>query len=358
MKKNITSPRVLMLSTSAKGGMATVVTSYEKDGFFDRQNVFFLSTHSDGSWYQVLGLFLKSYVVFMYQILFKRVKLIHIHSASKGSFWRKSIFAVFGFIFRIPVIFHLHGANMESFYASLPRLLQSYTRWIFEKSSCVIVLSQSWAEFIIKIAPKAKIEIVNNYVSLPCVFNKKNENKKVLILFLGIVGKRKGVYDILDAVAEVIKKHTNFEVLIGGNGETEALNNEIKLKGLGGFVKLLGWVGSKQKEKLLEKADIYILPSYNEGLPMSLLEAMSWEVPVISTNVGGIPELIRNNLDGFVVEPGDVQALIDVLLRLIKSSALRLDMGKSARSRVEEQFSDLVVIPQLEQIYAKLLVKG
>jgi len=90
---------------------------------------------------------------------------------------------------------------------------------------------------------------------------------------------------------------------------------------------------------------------------MSLLEAMARRIPVISTTVSGIPKLIRNDVDGYVIEPGDVKALTTALLKLMDSAELRSKMGESARSRVEEQFSDVAVLPQLERIYAKLLSK-
>lgn len=361
MKYSAKKATIIMMCTSARGGMTTVVESYKKDGFFDSQNIRLISTHSDGSRYKEIWVFLKAFISLFYQLLFKSVVLVHIHSASKGSFWRKSLFSILALTFKKPVIFHLHGASMEYFYSSLPMIFQKYVRWVLERVTCVIVLSQSWKVYIAKIAPNSNIEVVNNYVTLPELGGKidicESQNKKVTILFLGIVGKRKGVYDIIDAVTQIAQTNRNFEVLIGGNGEVDKARKEAKRKKIDDIIHFLGWVNAEKKEVLLSQADIYILPSYNEGLPMSLLEAMSWAVPVISTSVGGIPELIRNDTDGLVIEPGDIDGLSGSLLKLMLSKELRLKMGGNARARVEDQFSDLAVLPQLERIYTKLLFK-
>jgi glycosyltransferase involved in cell wall biosynthesis len=345
--------RVVMLSTCANGGMGTVVNAYEKDGFFDSQNVHLICTHSDGNVFVVLWYFLRSLLSFLYQLIFKNVTLIHIHSASRGSFWRKSLYAVIGFIFKTPVIFHIHGASIEKFYSSLPRVFKKYFQWVVEHSKCVIVLSESWKSYISSVAPNSTIEVVNNYVVLPEI-GKKKVNNKIKILFLGIVGKRKGIYDIINSINYIAEKNPNFEFIIGGNGEVEVARKKVKENKVDKFIKFLGWVNLEQKNELLRDADVYVLPSYNEGLPMSLLEAMSWGLPVISTDVGGIPELIRNGEDGFIIKPGDVDALSKKLLALIDSEDLRVQMGVNGRSRIKNNFSDLSVLPKLELIYSKL----
>jgi len=124
--------------------------------------------------------------------------------------------------------------------------------------------------------------------------------------------------------------------------------------GLGDAVEILGWVGGYRKNELLAAADIFVLPSYNESLPISLLEAMSWGVPVISTTVGGIPELIRDGTDGFLIEAADVPALTRALAELADDADLRERMGSAGRSQVAESFSREAVLPRLEQLYADI----
>jgi glycosyltransferase involved in cell wall biosynthesis len=116
---------------------------------------------------------------------------------------------------------------------------------------------------------------------------------------------------------------------------------------------LLGWVTGENKEALLSTASIFVLPSYYEGLPMSVLEAMAWGVPVITTPVGGIPEVVRHGEEGVIVQPGDIVGLTAALRQLLDDESLRQRLGANGRKRIQHIFSDEVVFPQLEAIWAR-----
>ena len=100
---------------------------------------------------------------------------------------------------------------------------------------------------------------------------------------------------------------------------------------LSGNVRFLGWVGPEQRDQILKEADIFILPSYNEGLPMAILEAMAWGLPIITTPVGGIPEVLIQGQNGLLVEPGNVNQLSKSIQYLMQDMALRQSMGKCSR---------------------------
>ncbi|NEO94826.1 MAG: glycosyltransferase family 4 protein, partial [Moorea sp. SIO3G5] len=103
---------------------------------------------------------------------------------------------------------------------------------------------------------------------------------------------------------------------------------------LGDYIKVPGGIDSGQRDALLAKADIFILPSYNEGLPMAMLEAMGWGLPVITTPVGGIPELVVHGDNGLLVKPGEIPELSMAMQTLINDQALRLSLGRKARASV------------------------
>lgn len=354
MKRIQNKPIIIMLCTAARGGMRTVVESYEQDGLFKKWNIQLVHTHDEGSVLKRVKLFLLAFVKFIRIILLKDVALIHNHSAMRGSFWRKNVFSTLARMKGIPVILHLHGSEMEKFYYSQSSWGKKRITSVLHKANVVMVLSKSWEVFVLKIAPNANVQIVYNYVSLPKINNKPNVNDTVNVLFLGLIGKRKGVYDLIDAVKKVKLVRKNFKVLIGGNGEAESLQKLIAKNSLQEHVIYLGWVSGSAKEEYLCSCDIFILPSYNEGLPMSLLEAMSWGKPVISTRVGGIPELIRDNQDGIIVDAGSVEQISDSLIKLIESEEKRSLFGRSARKRIEEGFSDKVVLPQIDALYQRV----
>ncbi|WP_456377695.1 glycosyltransferase family 4 protein [Lutibacter sp.] len=356
MKKIEIEPIVIMLCTAGRGGMRTVVESYKHDGLFEKWNIQLVHTHDEGSVLKRFNIFIQALVKFMYLILFKKVALIHNHSAMRGSFWRKNVFSTLARMRGIPVILHLHGSEMEKFYYSQVPWGKNKIISILNKADVVMVLSKSWEKFVLKIAPDATVKIVYNYVTPPKITLQKalqeSKNDTVNILFLGLIGKRKGVYDLIDAVKKIkVVCDRRFKVLIGGNGEVEELQNLIVENDLQEQVVYLGWVSGEEKESYLRSCDIYILPSYNEGLPMSLLEAMSWGKPVISTRVGGIPELIRDNQDGMIVDAGNVEQISSSLMELIESKEKRRQFGQNSRERIEEKFSDKVVLPQIDALY-------
>ena len=346
--------RVLMVCTAGRGGMLSVIESYRVDGLFDRWGVRLFSPHDEGSLAWRLHLAAVEILRFIIEILTHRVTLVHCHAAELGSFWRKSIFGLLARARRIPVLFHLHGAEMKDFYDAQVAPVRRLISWILERYSAVVVLSPSWADWVLSVAPKARVFVLHNYVRMPSIASRPAGDGTIKVLFLGIIGHRKGVYDLLPAFAEALAARPGMKLLVGGNGEVEQARMRAAELGLGDSVEFLGWVGGERKNELLAAADVFVLPSYNEGLPISLLEAMSWGVPVVSTTVGGIPELIRDGTDGFLIEAGDVPALTRSLVELAGDAALRERMGRAGRAQVMESFSREAVLPRLEQLYADI----
>ena len=128
----------------------------------------------------------------------------------------------------------------------------------------------------------------------------------------------------------------------------------IKQNGLENIAMFQGWVNGEKKVHLLNMADAYILPSYNEGLPISVLEAMSYSLPVISTTVGGIPEILKNGENGFIMEPGDKDAIYHAVVSLMEDKSLCKDMGKKSFEKVQVHLP-VYVEKQLETLYDSLL---
>lgn len=350
---------VVMICTAARGGMRSVVEGYSADGLFSRWNIVLLNSHVEGGLALRLATAARAYLRLISMLLKRQVSLVHCHAAMKGSFWRKSLFALAARMAGVPVLFHLHGSEMKTFVDKQPALLQGLIGWILEKQSMVVVLSESWLTYIKSIAPHANVMILPNYVDLPDLTNKPiDENdSNINVLFLGLIGTRKGVYDLLPAFKDALVQAPDLRLILGGNGEVDqarALASELKIEDR---VVFAGWVSGEEKTKLLQRAQIYVLPSYNEGLPVSLLEAMSWQVPVISTRVGGIPEQVRTGIDGFLIHAGDRAALSSAIIKLAQDANLRLEMGGAARNQVENKFSKQVVLPKLESLYHSFILR-
>ncbi len=353
MNKTIVKSPV-MVCTQARGGMRSVVEAYQRDGLFDRWQFRWLWTHCEGGWLIKLITAASAYFQMIYLILRGKVSFMHVHAAMRGSFWRKNLFITTARLLGVPSILHLHGSEMKTFYQALPNSGKRLVKWALENTDVVLVLSESWKTFILGAAEKANVIVINNYVTMPTGASKKKSEDDFNVLFLGILGERKGVFDLLKAWPEVLKKSPTAKLLIGGNGEIEKSKQLAASLGISHAVEFLGWVDEVEKQSFLELAHVFVLPSYNEGLPMSVLEAMSYEVPVVTTTVGGIPELIQNGENGILIEPGDQSALSSALIKLGLDDRYRNAIAKAGKKRVKESFSDQTVIPQLEHVYAKI----
>lgn len=348
--------RIIMLGTDpeGRGGIASVIRLYEQAGLLDRFAVRYLPTHCDGSslrkaWFAVSAL--ARYVL----ALAGRPTLVHVHVASRASFWRKAPFFLLAFLCRIPAILHLHGAEFELFYAREcgPRQ-QAFVRYIFDRCACVIVLSSAWQHWARSISRNPRIVAVYNPVALPEPAPPWDRRQPGDILFLGRLGHRKGSYDLLEAASLLARRGRSFRLRLGGDGEVAEVRQRARELGIDDRVELLGWVRGSDKDHLLASAWLYVLPSYNEGLPVSVLEAMAAGLPVVTTPVGGIPEAVTDGAEGLLIAAGAVNELADGIERVLIDQELARTLGTAARAKVSALFSVEAVIPRIEAIYTDI----
>lgn len=338
----------LTIYPAARGGILTVVENYVASGFIG-SGTLFIQTYRDGGFVRRQFVFLKAVAQCLRAFSAGGVELAHIHAAARGSFWRKSVLASLAAAFRVPVILHLHGSEMKPFYEGQPAWAQQLIGKVLARADGVVVLSESWARFVTAIAPKARVTVIPNYVEIGP--EAQPHSGPVEILFLGLVGPRKGAFDLLRAFALARRTSPEIRLTIGGDGDTDAAKRLIAQLGLGEAVRMAGWVGPAEKRALLAGAAIHVLPSYNEGLPMSVLEAMSCGLATITTRVGGLPEAITDGVDGILIEPGDIDALAAAIVRLSREEDLRTRIGAAARERVRAHYSAEAVLPRLAGLY-------
>jgi glycosyltransferase involved in cell wall biosynthesis len=342
----------IMIWNAAPGGMRSVVDGYVADGFVARHDFRLIASYGEGGFWVRQWLLVKALFAYLRLLATARVELVHIHAAMRGSFWRKAIFAVIARRFGVPVVLHLHGSEMKDFYAAQSAPVKRLIGGQLEAAACVLVLSQSWQRFVAGIAPRARIVVAPNFVDIPATPPGRARSGRV-ILFLGLVGERKGVFDLLEALALARAEHDDLELIVGGAGAIERARVEARRLGVADSVEFLGWVGPQEREALFRRADIFALPSRNEGLPMSVLEAMARGLPVIATPVGGVPELIDDGVNGILVPPGDAQALARAIARLASDPAARAALGAAARQTILARHSAAVVLPGVEAAYAQ-----
>lgn len=342
---------IVMICTRSRGGMRSVVEAYRNAGLFERRNVCLLDTHDEGSLLLRLSLAARALLKFFRLLVLGKVTLLHAHISMRGSFWRKTLFIMLARLFKVPVVAHLHGSDFERFVTEQPRWRKKFIVSQLEQMNTVLVLGERWRQYIISIAPATHIQVLPNSVRMPEAEANHLDRPTIEFLFLGIVGRRKGVFELIEALSIAAVRNPSIRLTIAGNGDVAGAQKMALKLGANHLITFAGWVDGVAKRRLLQESDVYVLPSHNEGLPVSILEAMSWKLPVVSTDVGSIAELVRDNIDGLIVRPGDVTALAAAMIKLADSSRMRKSMGASGKSRVASSYSEDTVMPKLEAIY-------
>ncbi|WP_445635504.1 glycosyltransferase family 4 protein [Nostoc sp. DSM 114161] len=294
-------------------------------------------THEEGSVAKKVTVFLKAIWKFLWILLKQEADIVQLQISQRGSILRQAIMILLAWVFRKPIIIHAHGSQFHLFYSGLPKSLQKLLSWIFVKCQRLIVLSESWKSFYIEnlgLKPE-QVVVFYNPVKIPVEVPQRSVSDKVNLLFLGRIGQRKGAFDLIEAISLLPNEHrTKLSLIMAGDGEVVEARNLVTTLNLEDYIKLPGWIGSDERDILLTQANIFVLPSYNEGLPLAMLEAMAWELPVIVTPVGGIPEIVTDLENGLIVNPGNREQLSNSLKSLIENKNLRFSLGLKARKSV------------------------
>ncbi len=316
-----------------------------------------IATLPNGSTVYKVLVFLQGIVKLFWNLLNQKADLIHIHVSDRGSAFRQSITTTISWLFQKPIILHTHSADFHLFYSQLPQWLRQWLSWSFRKSTRFIVLSDSWKKFYIEnLGLKSEqVIVLPNPVKIPVQIPQRIDSKQIFFLFLGRIGERKGAFDLIQAFASIpAAQQSQAKLVMAGDGDAEKARSLIPTLNLSDHITILDWVDQEKRDELLTKADVFVLPSYNEGLPMALLEAMSWGLAVITTPVGGIPEIVTQNQNGLLVNPGDIQQLSEAMQSLISDENLRISLGNNARIGVKHlDIKDYIV--SLKCIYAEVL---
>src|SRR5690606_1276464 len=201
-------------------------------------------------------------------------------------------------------------------------------------------------------APRARVVRIFNPISTRAgLADEATPRDPNGLLFLGRFGPRKGIFDLLEAMTIVRRRFPDVTLRCGGDGDIEGVKRRVAELGLRDCVEVLGWVSGADKRRELLRASLYVLPSYAEGLPMGILEAMAAGLPTVSTTIGGIPDAVDEGVEGFLIRPGDVDALAERIVRLLQDPALRAQMALAARETAVARFDANLVISQLEDLY-------
>lgn len=339
-----------------KGGIASVVNGYRGSILEKDFEIIYVESYRDGSKVQKLFKGVCGYLQFVKVLLLEHPDLIHIHSSFGPSFYRKMPFVYMSSWVGKPIINHIHGAEFETFFGNASKKKKRLVRKVYGKCNRLIALSEEWKQLLKQIVPEEKITIIENYSILhrEALQDRLNRACNNRVLFLGELGKRKGCYDIPAVVEQVVQEIPEVKFVLAGSGTIEdetVIKKIVEKKGILRNVEFPGWLRGQEKEKALYAADLFFLPSYNEGMPMSVLDAMGYGLPIVSTEVGGIPKIVRNGVNGYCCKAGDSIEMAKGIISILKNRDERYKMAQESFKISEEKYSLEHHIQCIEKIY-------
>jgi glycosyltransferase involved in cell wall biosynthesis len=344
--------RLVMLGavSETRSSIAAVVETYRTNGLFKRWPIDCLATHGDVGLLENVSLAFGALRRFAALLARHRRVVLHAHCAFNAGFWRDAFFMALAIGARCPVILQLHGSGFERFYDRASAPARMLIRFFLERAACVVVPSESLRAWTRSIAREAHPVCVPNPVPESQV--QRQAERQNLVLFLGRLDAGKGVFELLEAIAALRASVPDVRLVCAGEGDRAGVAAYAERLGIADAVKFTGWVGPSGKRALLEHAAVFALPSYDETLPMSVLEAMSAGVPVVVSAVGALPEVVVDGVSGYLVAPGDTASLKRSLGKLLLERELAERMGAAARETVRLRFAPERVLPELESLYA------
>ncbi|HET7322962.1 MAG TPA: glycosyltransferase family 4 protein [Halococcus sp.] len=345
--------RLLIVGTQGPGGIGQYIREQRRHLAGELS----VSTHSIGGFATDGPLsFIKSVLVIVWNALTFVVRsppdIVHVHSSHRFSFYRAGFYVLFASrVWNCPVVLHIHGSSFDTFVSTKSTLVRRYQSLVYDAADEIIVLSAYWKNILGTHTGETKLTVIPNAADTDD-FAPAFEGEVPHIAFVSNMIERKGILELTEAVDELARSGCEFRLSLAGKGPRAGAAEALAAKHA--HVEYLGYVSEEKKQELLGEASIFVLPSYAEGLPIAILEAMAAGNAIISTTVGSIPEVIGEER-GLLVEPGNASQLADVLRELIADPERVAKMGEASREAVIAQYSWSMVTDELLSTYERHL---
>ncbi len=345
-----------------RGGMdrlTDIIIDTAESGAKDRIHVSRLVTRGPGSLASAPAIFSAALAQLWMAKRRGDVDVLHINVAAGGSALRKAILARFARSLGIPYVVHLHGSRFHQFWDVAGPHARKLVDRMFGQSSATIVLGSFWAKLVADHVPavRNKIVVLPNATAPMRLAREPADDGRARISFLGEVGARKGTPQLVQALGQLADRQ-DWTATIAGNGAVEETIAAARQRGIGDRVAVPGWLDSAGTANVLRKTDIFVLPSFAENLPMSILEAFAAGAAVVATPVGAVPDVITHGKNGLLVEAGDVDGLASALRRLIADTGLRNALGAAAKRDHAERYNIENYVTRLEDIWLNAALPG
>jgi glycosyltransferase involved in cell wall biosynthesis len=349
-------PRVALVgpAPTGRGGIAGTVRAIEAC-LSDRYELVVVATHAEGGAARKASAAVSGLARLAVLCARREVDAVHVHASTGVSFARKAAALAIARGFGVPTILHVHSGGFDERLRSTGRrgaLGRGALRRALRAADAVVALTDGWAVELERFADVRARVIPNAPDGAPPARRARADpGASATIVYLGHLYRDKGVYELAEAFATLRRTRPALRlVLAGEGGERRALSERLG----GDGVELPGWIGPERKSELLATATCLALPSYREGLPLVVLEAMQAGLPIVATAVGGVPEVVRHEREALLVAPRDRVALEQALARVIDDRELGRRLGAAGLRRAEA-YSREAFARRVAELYDEVL---
>lgn len=288
-------------------------------------------------------------------------RIVHIHTCSGFSFYRSLVDMLAARRLDCHTVLHVHGAQFNEFFHESSAPARWSIGWGLSRADRVIALSSSWRDKLLAMAPAANVTVIENSVAPgnERAVREAGHSESCHFIILARMDQWKGIDDALEASHELAQRGVNFRLTLAGPegtaGDAAGLIEKIRSLGIAHQVCYIGPVEGDAKTNLLESADVYLLPSHNEGMPVSLLEALAHGLPIVGTCVGAVPEVVEDGVVGFLVPPKSPSQLAEAMATIATNVGRRAQFANAARCLAKSRFSLMRFERELIGLYDGLL---
>ncbi len=333
-----------------RGGITTVIKAHSETECWKKWNCHWVASYIDKSVALKILFFITGLGKFLR--LLPSAYIVHIHFSREVSAIRKFTFFLIAKIFQKKIVIQLHSGS-ERIINTKVNFIYKY---LFKYADISIFLAENIKEEVekhFKIFKATKIYNPCPVVNQKCL-NIQNGKKRFKILFAGRITKGKGYEDLLEAFAKIAFKYPNWDLVFAGSGELERAKNLARQFDISKRTEFLGWIAGHEKATAFKTADIFCLPSYSEGFPMAVLDAWGYGLPVVTTPVGGLSEILKDGENALVFTPGDIFQLSQNFDKLISNFELRKKIGAASMHLCATIFSTGRTSIELDKMYRSL----
>ena len=341
--------------TGSRGGMAAVIKDIRNSKLLNEQfKIDIFPSYIDGN--PIIRHAYSAAKYAKYLTVCKRYDVIHIHAASWGSTLRKGLYLRAAKRLGKRVILHIHSGNYMRHYAAASKAIQKKILEILHSADVVVALSDAWKQTFEDAFGLTNCISVENGVDTEALAPANTADaRSSSFLCMGRLGQGKGTYDLVAAMEKAVCQVPQMKLYLAGDGEVEQVKTLVTEKNLQQNIEIVGWIGFERKLELLKQCATVVLPSYNEGLPMAILEGMACGKAIVSTPVGAIPEAVQPE-NGILIRPGDVDALAAALVNCAKNPQMLREMSERNSRKIKECYSMEAMHKKLAALYNSLKV--